>query len=661
MFNDSFHSHFKQNSGRTATPQQIASPVEMSPVAGSGSSSHGSLNFGERRQTLLHEAFYTLSIQPRHTDTRRMSPSEAQHIRREVLKDFILHTLDTPVMALSSDGATVVRNRACDELLSDFQRIDPDESFSRRAKRAQAPEDPAIDLTWVSNAMYCYDKDFKERSPEHKWPLYRAAVLGERVPPTLMGLESPINGLRRVFELSARPMRDSSGYGDLIGGLLTLRDVTDEEMIKKKEVEAKGEEYFKTVCNSLPQLVWTTFPDGFHDYYNDGWYEYTGATRHDSMGLGWQNAFHPDDMVEASRAWSHSLRTGELYSVEYRCRRKDGMWRWMLGRALPLRDSETGEIVKWFGTCTDIHDTVEALASSRQTQAQLESVINHAAVTLWAVDMESKITIAEGPGVRQLKLMTPGTPMGSEQDGSLSGAMSRSDDRSEDSQSQSRSHSNSNSNSHSHSHSHNLSHSNRRQRTMVGKSIYDIWDSPAIRDSIQKAMAGSEVVQEMEIEGRWFRTQYTPMRQEPDGTGLGTAEPKDTEEIGDIVGVVGASMDITERKRAEQRVQESLHEKSRALASETAAKEASRLKSEFLANMSHEIRTPIAGVIGLSELLCDTTLTREQRDYAENIQRSADALLTVINDILDFSSESFPAFGLQERGATGFGVPRIDS
>ncbi|MFS0772897.1 sensor histidine kinase [Sphingomonas sp. 1P08PE] len=112
---------------------------------------------------------------------------------------------------------------------------------------------------------------------------------------------------------------------------------------------------FRTLADTMPQMVWSTRPDGFHDYYNARWYEFTGVPPGTTDGEGWNDMFHPDDQDRAWTVWRHSLATGELYQIEYRLKHFDGTYRWVLGRALPVRDA-AGAITRWFGTCTDIHE-----------------------------------------------------------------------------------------------------------------------------------------------------------------------------------------------------------------------------------------------------------------------------------------------------------------
>ena len=117
---------------------------------------------------------------------------------------------------------------------------------------------------------------------------------------------------------------------------------------------------------ALPQMLWTTRPDGFHIYFNQRWVEYTGRSLEESYGFGWLEAFHPDDRVRTLERWQQATASGEAYEIEYRLVRADGSYGWVLGRAMPLRDA-SGKIAQWFGSCTDIDSQkrAEELAASQ--------------------------------------------------------------------------------------------------------------------------------------------------------------------------------------------------------------------------------------------------------------------------------------------------------
>ncbi len=114
------------------------------------------------------------------------------------------------------------------------------------------------------------------------------------------------------------------------------------------------------LAEALPQIVWTANADGWLDFYNQRWVDYTGMTTEQTQGWGWEPVLHPDDQQHCVDVWKKAVETGTPYEIEYRFKRaSDGSYRWHLGRALPVRDA-AGNIIKWFGTCTDIQDQKEA-------------------------------------------------------------------------------------------------------------------------------------------------------------------------------------------------------------------------------------------------------------------------------------------------------------
>jgi PAS domain S-box-containing protein len=145
------------------------------------------------------------------------------------------------------------------------------------------------------------------------------------------------------------------------------RRLSDSGLQERGGLQLSGDA-FHALADTMPQMVWSTLPDGDHDYYNARWYEFTGAPAGSTDGEGWAEMFHPDDQAEAWRRWKQSLLTGEPYEVEYRLRHRSGQYRWVLGRALPIIGPDQ-KIQRWIGTCTDIEDAKQ-IASHNEILSQ---------------------------------------------------------------------------------------------------------------------------------------------------------------------------------------------------------------------------------------------------------------------------------------------------
>jgi PAS domain S-box-containing protein len=137
-----------------------------------------------------------------------------------------------------------------------------------------------------------------------------------------------------------------------------VRDITERK--RAEEALRHSEAQFRQLADALPQIVWTARPDGYIDYYNDRWYEYTGFPRGQYGEASWQPILHPDDVQRCKDTYYGCIKSGQPYQIEYRFKdRAAGGYRWFLGRAFPVRD-EKARIIRWFGTCTDIDDTKRA-------------------------------------------------------------------------------------------------------------------------------------------------------------------------------------------------------------------------------------------------------------------------------------------------------------
>ncbi|MGE0525951.1 MAG: PAS domain S-box protein [Bdellovibrionales bacterium] len=182
----------------------------------------------------------------------------------------------------------------------------------------------------------------------------------------LVKLKNPQSGRmeERYFTFILQPVLDSRGT---IESLMNIGfEVTSEVLARKAVLESENQ--LRAFANSIPQLAWIADADGFIDWYNDRWYQYTGTTPGEMEGWGWQTVHDPRELPRVMASWKRSLESGEPFDMEFPLRGADRKFRWFLTRVNAYRDA-SGTIVKWFGTNTDIDE-------QRRIREQLSETLN---------------------------------------------------------------------------------------------------------------------------------------------------------------------------------------------------------------------------------------------------------------------------------------------
>lgn len=186
----------------------------------------------------------------------------------------------------------------------------------------------------------------------------------------------------RFIDLVYQPVRNPAGevFGIFVQGV----DVTD-RLIAEQALR-QSETQFRTFAEAMPNHVWTATPEGLLDWFNPRVYDYSGAKAGDLDGNGWADIVHPDDIVAATEKWQQVLAAGTFYETEFRLRRHDGIYRWFIARAVPIRDAD-GAILRWIGTNTDIDDQKQVAQALLQSERRLQLSQNAAGIAALELDI----------------------------------------------------------------------------------------------------------------------------------------------------------------------------------------------------------------------------------------------------------------------------------
>jgi PAS domain S-box-containing protein len=245
-------------------------------------------------------------------------------------------------------------------------------------------------MPWLSNGdtwVVC-DVDSDPAMPDDQRASYRANDIGAAVVVPL------IKSGRLIATLVANQRAPRSWTPSEV---VLVEEVAERTWAAVERAQAQvavreSEVRFRTLADVVPQVIWANDAEGHAIYFNERWYTYSGLSYEESAGPGWQRIVHPEDAPASVERWQRALAAGEVFDTKYRLRRADGVYRWQLGRNVPMRN-EDGQITGWFGSATDIEDLKQAEQAVRESEERFRLLVEGAHdYAMFLLDPDNRIT-----------------------------------------------------------------------------------------------------------------------------------------------------------------------------------------------------------------------------------------------------------------------------
>jgi PAS domain S-box-containing protein len=274
---------------------------------------------------------------------------------------WVITAMQEGVVLLGADG----RIRACNASAERILGLSAEEMMGR------TPLDPRWQAIHEDGSAF----------PAEAFPVMVTLRTGRPCSNVVMGVRKP-SGELTWLSINSQPLLH--GHEPTHAVVASYSDITDRK--KTEEALRESEHRWRSLTEALPQLVWSATPDGACDYFSTQWTEHTGVAEAELLGWRWLETLHLEDREPTRHFWLESVAGRHPYDVEYRVRRRDGEYRWFKTRGVPIRDG-SGNIVKWFGTCTDITDLRQTEEELRESEERFRGTFENAAVGIAHTDL----------------------------------------------------------------------------------------------------------------------------------------------------------------------------------------------------------------------------------------------------------------------------------